>query len=510
MKKILYKLFGPGTLWRTWLLAIVIILYSGLNHSVSAGQKTLRIIVTSDLHGWFSSTLLYPNRKPFGIHHLKPLIDQLRQSHPDLLLLDTGDLLSGSPLSAYSLSRSGSWPRSFLNEFQQLGYDAVVPGNHDLEVFSGGVDSEFIKGFPWIGLNLGKGCPQIPSWKLLYSKNHKIAVMGITTPDSQSDVQKCKAVDFRDGIQEIFQEWELKVKPDLKVALLHTGIHPNRNLQKVKLGNRYELPSGLMIRDFIPQFDLVFSGHDHRYSPSPSSEKISTIEGVPVFETGFWGKKLLVVDFDINKKKANAKVDFKWKFYQPDSKSGQDIMDFNLLPQDYIDYINASTGWRRETKQRVQFQKKMNQQLKSALLEQAQECVFYHSLKLKQRDVLPGEAVRRRHIFHWIPYQNTYSEILVSQRGLQMLGNTKNYQLVCKQKKANVMPSKWFTRESEYRLKHPVLVSSYLLRGGSGILLQIPFRKIQAKKKGNNLTGSELLFRKLNQEALKKSWLVNN
>ena len=99
-------------------------------------SKQIRLIVTSDLHGWMSTALMYPNRKKKGLLHLAKGIKKARAENPDLILLDAGDLLQGSPLVSYihKTQKSPAVEDPFFRLFQSLEYHAVVVGNHDLGI----------------------------------------------------------------------------------------------------------------------------------------------------------------------------------------------------------------------------------------------------------------------------------------------------------------------------------------------------------------------------------------
>lgn len=100
---------GPGTASRT------------------PASATLTILATTDVHG-----VLYPGAMPGeeggSLAQAATLIGKCRSECGDLLLLDAGDMLSGSPVAELT---AGNAVVRVMNE---LGYDAVTLGNHDLEL----------------------------------------------------------------------------------------------------------------------------------------------------------------------------------------------------------------------------------------------------------------------------------------------------------------------------------------------------------------------------------------
>ncbi|MBU5353416.1 bifunctional metallophosphatase/5'-nucleotidase [Paenibacillus barcinonensis] len=115
------------------------------------------IVFTSDLHGAIRPIHYNTNAyRPAGLALLASLIRQERERSPELLLIDNGDLLQGSPLASYAAShnsKDGIHP--FINVLNELGYDAAVPGNHEFnygqELLRGAVEGS---SFPWLSANI--------------------------------------------------------------------------------------------------------------------------------------------------------------------------------------------------------------------------------------------------------------------------------------------------------------------------------------------------------------------
>ncbi|MFH7428722.1 hypothetical protein, partial [Pseudomonas syringae group genomosp. 7] len=81
-------------------------------------MKQVRIIFTSDIHGYFYPTdYLDRERKPKGLLH----IAQTFQKDGNTLILDGGDTLQGSPFSYYSQMKG--IPDIAAELMNQAGYD---------------------------------------------------------------------------------------------------------------------------------------------------------------------------------------------------------------------------------------------------------------------------------------------------------------------------------------------------------------------------------------------------
>ena len=81
---------------------------------IASAQEELVILHTNDLHGQ-------------SLAVLGALVAEERASHPHLLLVDGGDLFSGTAVS--SLFQGRAEQEAVL----ALGYDALVIGNHDFD-----------------------------------------------------------------------------------------------------------------------------------------------------------------------------------------------------------------------------------------------------------------------------------------------------------------------------------------------------------------------------------------
>ena len=94
-------------------------------------MKQIRIIFTSDIHGYFYPTdYLDRERKSKGLLH----IAQTYHKDGNTLILDGGDTLQGSPFSYYSQMKGR--PDIAAELMNQAGYDAVTIGNHDFMCLS--------------------------------------------------------------------------------------------------------------------------------------------------------------------------------------------------------------------------------------------------------------------------------------------------------------------------------------------------------------------------------------
>ncbi len=83
----------------------------------TSAPRALHVIHTTDVHGHFSE----------GLRRLASEVDERRAQDPGLLLLDSGDMWSGTMVSDADEGALG------VTLFNALAYDAVALGNHELD-----------------------------------------------------------------------------------------------------------------------------------------------------------------------------------------------------------------------------------------------------------------------------------------------------------------------------------------------------------------------------------------
>ena len=125
---------GLGTVMRRLsvrkvsLTALVFVLVLSLSAVASAESFTLTILHTNDVHGRIFS---YDHRElgenAGGYARRATLIEQVKAENPYTLVLDAGDLFSGTPVSAVYKGQPD------MIAAMLVGYDAITIGNHEFD-----------------------------------------------------------------------------------------------------------------------------------------------------------------------------------------------------------------------------------------------------------------------------------------------------------------------------------------------------------------------------------------
>ncbi|OAX50792.1 bifunctional metallophosphatase/5'-nucleotidase [Paenibacillus sp. AD87] len=265
------------------------------------------IMVTSDLHGAIRPIHYNTNAyRPAGLALLASLIRRERDRSPELLLVDNGDLLQGSPLASYAASFvSNHEVHPFINVLNELGYDAAVMGNHEFnygqDLLRKAVEDSH---FPWLSANIvNEGKPDeevlhtaptgaaIPAFGPPYliktlSSGVKIALLGATTHyiPNWEHPKNIEGLQFLDAMETI-RAWVGYIReheqPDVLVVSYHGGFESDLETGEPAERLTGENQAYAICRD-IEGIDVLLTGHQHR-------QLTAEIHGVTVVQPGFSG-----------------------------------------------------------------------------------------------------------------------------------------------------------------------------------------------------------------------------
>lgn len=285
----------------------------------------LRMIETTDVHGRFFP-YDFIKQQPTGgsLARVSSYVDSLRTIYGDrLLLMDTGDMLQGQPVVTYYNYERTDVENIASSVSNYMRYDVRSMGNHDVET-GHAVYDKWVKEMncPMLGANIvstATGEPYFKPYAVFKRDGVKIAVIGLITPGVPSwlSEQLWSGLRFDDAVESA-RKWIAVVKkqekPDVIVGLFHTGIS-DRSLTNGSVND-----ATLDIARTVPDFDVIFYGHDHatHYEEVVSSDGSKTVIVNPAnnamrvadaeIEISKSRKKLNVSIVDV----ANRKVDEKY------------------------------------------------------------------------------------------------------------------------------------------------------------------------------------------------------
>ncbi len=209
----------------------------------------IHVLHTNDLHGQ-----VYPRKGKGGFDGLFAYVDDIRAEHPNVLLVDSGDIWAGTPEG--NLTR-GKLPAELMNA---LGYDAAALGNHE---FDYGVD-ELVSfaaalNFPLLAANIlpktgdlgTKASSAITPLAIVEKGGIKIGLVGLIAPSTPELTHKDAgdAFEFGDptvGLQDAIGS--LKAEgADFVIVLSHLGVEDEKKLAAVA----------------PPEVVAILGGHSH-------------------------------------------------------------------------------------------------------------------------------------------------------------------------------------------------------------------------------------------------------
>lgn len=305
--------------------SVLVLLVSG---TVNAATVDLRVMETSDIH----SNLIdfdYFKDKPtdqFGLVRTAGLIKAAKGEVTNAVLVDNGDLIQGSPLADYMVSKGlndgEAHPAHKL--MNTMGYTVGNFGNHE---FNFGLDylKKAIAGadFPYVNANIidektGKNLftPYIivdTPVKDRDDKEHviKIGYIGFVPPqiliwDKANLEGKVRVNDITETAKKFVPQMKAE-GADLIVAIPHSGF--SQEPYKAMAENSVYYLSE------VPGINAIMFGHSHGVFPGKDFADIKgvnieqgTVNGIPAVMPGQWGDHLGVVDLVLNNDDGTWKV----------------------------------------------------------------------------------------------------------------------------------------------------------------------------------------------------------
>jgi 2',3'-cyclic-nucleotide 2'-phosphodiesterase (5'-nucleotidase family) len=275
---------------------------SPLPMSTSAQSRRAHITVlgTTDLHGNLFPLDYYIDKEDNrGLAKIATLIKQVRRETQNVLLIDSGDTIQGTPL-AYYHNKINNRPRDpMMLAMSALGYDAMAVGNHEYNFGLKVLEKARSEAeFPWLSANTYNRSTNETHYQPYIVKELegvRVAVLGLTTPGVPiwENAPNYAGLEFREPLSEA-KKWvpilRLKERADVVVIAMHMGLEQDLRTGEINPGQVANENQAIAIAEQVPGVDLIFMGHTHRDNPSV------TINGVQLIQANYWGRHLARVD----------------------------------------------------------------------------------------------------------------------------------------------------------------------------------------------------------------------
>lgn len=255
---------------------------------VDAGNPTrLTVLHTNDMHAaYLPSKAEWLDGEPEigGFEALSYYVNDQRRDNPDVLLLDAGDLMTGSVIC--DIEYEGAKGGALIDMMNIIGYDGMVPGNHEFDISVTNFKAlEEIADFPIICANMKKDNIPVTDepYHIYDTGGLKVGVIGITYHTMKGMVSDPNLEGYESFDPEsIVDSLVAEIDPvtDVIIVLSHMGLAYDRKLA----GN-------------IDGVDLIVGGHTHEALQEPES-----VNGVIIVQAGsncrYLGRLDLTVDAD--------------------------------------------------------------------------------------------------------------------------------------------------------------------------------------------------------------------
>ncbi|SDL09882.1 5'-nucleotidase/hypothetical protein/2',3'-cyclic-nucleotide 2'-phosphodiesterase / 3'-nucleotidase / 5'-nucleotidase [Franzmannia pantelleriensis] len=260
-------------------------------------RYTLTLFHTNDLHG---RTDAYPQ--------LVSTLDKARERHGDGLLLDAGDIFSGT---LYFTEFHGQDAVEFMN---LMGYDAFVPGNHEFDLGDPEEGHQALAAFfeaaefPIVAANmdfsaspefealLGDSLAESPAGGMIHDgivvehQGERIGIFGLNTEDTPniSSPGSVSFSDYRETAEAMVERFEAE-GIDKIIALTHLGYDTDPSV-----GN------DLLLAQHVEGIDIIIGGHSHTRLDPPTlvteNHRGETMAPTVIGQAGEYGEYLGVME----------------------------------------------------------------------------------------------------------------------------------------------------------------------------------------------------------------------
>ena len=245
-----------------------------LSFAARASALTVSVYHTSDVHGWYSARPAKwdPANSTRTIGGFAALSSMVKAEKNPYLLLDSGDMLQGTPEGNYTKGMAS------IELMNKLGYSAAVPGNHDYDYGEDNLKKLVsYAAFPFLAANItykdtGKPADYVKPYAIVEKGGERIAVLGLAGRHTATSTlpANVKHLVFGDEAQEA-AKWLpeiMKARPNAVVVIAHIGLGGPYGGQKVDVstlsldGPQFNYGT-LPLARAVPGVAVVLGGHNH-------------------------------------------------------------------------------------------------------------------------------------------------------------------------------------------------------------------------------------------------------
>ncbi|MDF2590955.1 MAG: hypothetical protein K0S75_421 [Clostridia bacterium] len=273
----------------------------------------ITILETSDVHGNIMP-INYANnsKRDLGLAKVASLVNREKQKNPNILLIDNGDLIQGTPLTYHYARIDSSAMNPVIKVLNYLKFDLAVLGNHEFnygrEILNRAIkESEF----PWLCSNIilkdsSESYTGKPYMIKEFEQGIRVGVLGLTTKyiPNWENPANIEGLAFEDPVEHA-KKWVKYLKEEEKVDLVVVSYHGGfeRNIETGEPSEKLTGENqGYELCMEVEGIDVLLTGHQHR---SIAGKKIN---GVLVLQPGTQGMLLGKADITVEKTDEGVRV----------------------------------------------------------------------------------------------------------------------------------------------------------------------------------------------------------
>ncbi|WP_455791605.1 5'-nucleotidase C-terminal domain-containing protein [Clostridium butyricum] len=293
---------------------IVVNMNNRIVNEPSTSNSAISIVATSDIHGNILSFDYSTNAAPskgMGLAKVSTYVKNLRANNPNVMLIDNGDMIQGTPLSYYYDMIDKTSPYPISKVMGAMGYDTETLGNHEfnygLDTLNRFMDSQKSEGINILSANIyDENNNNFVNPYYIKSFNIdgntvKVGILGLTTKciPNWEDPEHYKGLYFNDLVSEAKKYVPIMKNhgADIVIVAAHSG----------EEGAADTIPENQVkaIATEVSGIDAIVAGHAHS-TFTDNSLKNPDGKIVPVIEPGKWGNNISQIDIQLDSNKVKS------------------------------------------------------------------------------------------------------------------------------------------------------------------------------------------------------------
>jgi 2',3'-cyclic-nucleotide 2'-phosphodiesterase (5'-nucleotidase family) len=271
----------------------------------AAGHAHIVLLGTTDIHGNILPEDYYANRGANrGLAKIETLVRQVRADEPNVLLLDSGDTIEGTPLAYYFARKDTAQPNPTIAVMNAMGYDAAACGNHE---FNFGLDvlwkAKRDARFPILAANVKQdyvnGVEHFQPFIIKNVGGVRVGIVGFITPGIPrwEIPAHYKGYEFEQIVASAKRVIpEVRKQADLVVVIAHSGLGPDPAANQQSGSDEITGENAVLgLAEQVPGIDVILFGHTHR----EVAQQI--VNGVLLTQARNWGQSLARADVEMER-----------------------------------------------------------------------------------------------------------------------------------------------------------------------------------------------------------------